>query len=188
MSRLLFLFILCGPVVQAQYFTLDQKDNQLIWTGKAAFSTYSLSGTLEAQDGYMHIRNDSLIRGRVTIDMQSLHSDIKRLKKHLKSADFFEVANYPEAVFEIETEQACTSAEPRKVLGQLTIKGQTHPQVVEITCYRNKETWRLKGHAELDRTDYGVNHHSPSLFSNLGDQAIADTFDLDFDLKWEEKK
>jgi polyisoprenoid-binding protein YceI len=58
-----------------------------------------------------------VIKGIVTIDMNSMFSDSDKLTDHLKNKDFFEVDVYPTAVLVVE------SVADSKLSGVMTIKG-----------------------------------------------------------------
>ncbi|MCB0559128.1 MAG: YceI family protein [Lewinellaceae bacterium] len=60
------------------------------WVGKAAFSTYTLSGTIEAKSGVLSWLEGRIQKASLIMDMQSIQSDIPQLTDHLRSADFFE--------------------------------------------------------------------------------------------------
>ncbi|RYD70038.1 MAG: YceI family protein, partial [Sphingobacteriales bacterium] len=79
----------------------------ITWTG--AKPTGAHSGTFKVTEGSLLINENNLVGGGFTIDINSLNNtdlagdaDSKgKLEGHLKSADFFDVAKYPTAKFEI---------------------------------------------------------------------------------------
>jgi polyisoprenoid-binding protein YceI len=64
------------------------------------------------------------VRASGTVDVASVDSRSEQRDQHIRSADFFDVENYPQIKFE------STSIEPNdgglRVVGNLTIKGITH--------------------------------------------------------------
>jgi polyisoprenoid-binding protein YceI len=71
---------------------------------------------------------------KVLIDVTSLWADDDRLTKHLKSPDFFDVENLPEAIFESTAIEAAEGG--YTVTGNLTLHGVTKsiafPAQIEI--------------------------------------------------------
>jgi polyisoprenoid-binding protein YceI len=68
----------------------------------------------------------------VTIDAASIDTRIEKRDTHLKSADFFDVAKYPNITF--KSAKVEKSGEGKlKVTGNLTIKATTKPVVLDVT-------------------------------------------------------
>ncbi|MEL6674081.1 MAG: YceI family protein [Bacteroidota bacterium] len=176
------LFFSLG-LAPAQTWLLEVKQSQVDWTGKAAFSAYSLSGTLSPAWANFTLADGTMTSAQLTINMKSLAASDKDLQKHLRSKDFFEVKKYPKASFTL-TEPVKLAPGEAKLSGRLTIKGETHP--IQFTALMAKEQgqWSLKGKMVIDRTKYGIYYNSPNFFDNLKGQAIADEFELAFDLRF----
>jgi polyisoprenoid-binding protein YceI len=163
--------------ITAQKLDLIGKESNLTWTGKAAFSSYSLTGTLKAKAGFIKIADNTITDLKIIINMKSLNHENKDLTKHLRGKDFFEVNTFPEAFFEIY--------EPIKIvdnkailLGKMTINGITKEEIISVLI--NKKSMSFE--CELNRTDYGVKFNSPSFFKKMKENAIADNFLLNGEL------
>jgi polyisoprenoid-binding protein YceI len=96
-----------------------------------------------------------------TIHVASIDSQDADRDAHLRSADFFDVERHPDATFE------STSIEPDRVVGNLTLKGVTHPVefAAEITG-AGTDPWGnerigIDLDGEIDRTDFGVDWNAP---------------------------
>jgi polyisoprenoid-binding protein YceI len=75
----------------------------------------------------------------------------KDLIGHLSSADFFAVDTFPTASFVI------TGVEEGKVMGNLTIKGKSNPETIEISNLVVTDTEvTVTGKFVIDRQKYGV--------------------------------
>jgi polyisoprenoid-binding protein YceI len=166
----------------------DQKDikvseSTVVWKGHKV--TGSHEGTINLKSGHLEMENGKLTGGSFTVDMASiactdLEGEYKgKLEGHLKSDDFFGTANHPTASFTM-TQVAATGADTYEVTGDLTIKGKTHPISFVMTVNGNKAMAELK----VDRTKYGIEYKSASIFSALGDKAIYDEFDLNVALQF----
>lgn len=87
----------------------------------------------------------------VTINMDSV--TIGTVTQQVKSADFFDVANNPTAIFTapIRPEGAGYVAD-----GFLTLRGQQMPVVLTFSLQIEDDVARMSGHAQLDRRDWKV--------------------------------
>lgn len=73
------------------------------------------------------------------------------LTGHLKSGDFFDVANHPTASFEI------TRVEGNTAYGNLTVRGQTHEEkVTDINVSEEGGSVTATGNLTFNRQKYGV--------------------------------
>lgn len=111
--------------------------------------------------------------GKVTleIDANSINSGTPDFDKHLKTADFFNVARHPTIKF-VSDKFVYEGDKLKEVTGNLTLLGKTHPitfKANQFTCYPNPiaKTEACGGDfvAEIDRTqwgmDWGVNMGMP---------------------------
>tara|TARA_B100000886_G_scaffold334653_1_gene290494 strand:- start:3209 stop:3823 length:615 start_codon:yes stop_codon:yes gene_type:complete len=158
------------------------KECVINWTGSKV--TGSHEGTVELKSGYLiYNKQENLIGGDFIIDMTSIIcTDLSgkgkaSLESHLKSADFFDVGNFPLANL------AIVSAEKKDVgvyemTGMITIKNI--PQKVVFKANIEERTAFTK--LTLDRTLFGIIYKSGNFFKELADKAIYDDFELDIKL------
>ena len=90
-------------------------------------------GSVQLVSGSIDISETSDVNGRFIVDLNSMkcfdltnEGTNKKLIGHLKSDDFFDVANYPEAVLDLISGKNI-SGNNFEFSGNLTIKGRTHP-------------------------------------------------------------
>jgi polyisoprenoid-binding protein YceI len=97
------------------------------------------------------------------VDVNSINTHIEARDNHLRSADFFDVANYPKMTF---TSTAISKAKQKNyynVKGNLSMHGITKPVSV-VLVYRGstvnqmnkKKTYGYQVLATLKRSDFGV--------------------------------
>lgn len=180
------IFLMFGILslnAQGTDYQLEKSKSELTWTGFAALTTYKMSGNIKPESGALHFNNDKLEGGMIIMDMKSLNAEVKQLETHLKQKDFFEVEQYPKAKFLITTVQQSGSTYNLK--GQLTIKDVTQEEDIRIKILEVDGQLFISGKAKIDRTTYGIYYNSSNFFQNLGEQAIADEFELDFNLIFE---
>ena len=139
--------------------------------------------------------NDSVVEsGTFVVDMKSLEvtdlegDDKMKLEKHLKGTvkgqegDFFNVNEFPEAIFEVT---GISTLDGKTMLqGNLTMKGVTKNVEFPVSISMNGDTLELTSEPfVIDRTKWGVNYGSKSVFDSLGDKFINDEIELTINLK-----
>lgn len=167
--------------IEADKKEVNTEDSNVTW--KAYKVTGSHTGTVNLISGALHFEEGKLSGGDFTVDMTSLIStDLEgeykgKLEGHLKSDDFFGVANHPTSTL-VFTNVEASGKNSYKVTGDLTIKNITKPVTFDVSVYGSKATATMK----IDRAAYDVRYGSGSFFDNLGDKTIYDEFDLVVDL------
>ena len=154
-------------------------------TWKAYKVTGSHTGTIDLISGALLFDQGKLTGGEFEVDMPTLVStDLEgeykgKLEGHLKSDDFFSVANHTTSKL-VFTKVTATGKNAYEVTGNLTIKGISKPVTFDVSIYGSKATATMK----VDRTDYDIKFKSGNFFENLGDGVIYDEFDLVVDLEF----
>lgn len=114
------------------------------------------SGTVQAPDG-----DFSKATVNVTIDASSIDTGVEDRDAHLKSADFFDAANFPELRFAGKRVQPRSLSEI-DVIGDLTIKGITREVVLRVEQHgQAKDPWgnvraAFSAKTSIDRKDFGL--------------------------------
>ena len=96
-----------------------------------------------------------------TIDVSSINTRDEQRDAHLKSADFFDVANYPAITF--RSTAVRQDGDDLAVTGDLTIHGVTRQVVLKVEgpTPENKDPWGnlrigASGTTKIKRSDYGL--------------------------------
>ncbi len=109
--------------------------------------------------------------------MTSLYQENKQLSGHLRAKDFFHVKKHKTAVFTIEEPLEVTSK--NCILnGTMTIKDTSNKEQVKVTITMQEGIISIAFDHKMDRTTYGINYNSPSIFKSLKENVIADDFTL----------
>lgn len=156
------------------------------------FGTMKTGGNLAAENG-------QLTSGTITADVNTLLTDPTAvdpaqnegkkstdLDTHLKSADFFDVAKYPNVKFDITKvedlaagTESKTEGANKKISGNLTIKGKTvnvtFPAKVEVT----ENQISIASKFPVDRTNWGLSYGAEG---DPKDWMISKDFDLDLNI------
>jgi polyisoprenoid-binding protein YceI len=140
-------------------YTVNAEKSRIDWIGakKGDFHT----GFFPIKSGSVVVDGGKLKGGKFVIDLAGVKvTDAAgdRLTGHLKSAEFFDVAKYAEASFEIATVNY-TSQSAAEVTGTLSVKGNSVP-VKFVVNVRGADDKGFFGQAFLtiDRTLLGVNY------------------------------
>lgn len=113
--------------VAGTIFAVDTVQSQLIWKGTKVSGAHE--GTVKIKSGSIVVDNGAITGGNFVLDMNTINStDLEgeykdKLDGHLKADDFFAVATFPEASFEITEVKAGATAADVVISGNLTIKG-----------------------------------------------------------------
>jgi len=114
------------------------------------------SGSVNAPDG-----DFSKATVDVTIDASSIDTGVAQRDAHLKSADFFDVAEFPELRFAGKRVQPRSGTEV-EVVGDLTIRGITREVVLRVEQHgQAKDPWgnvraAFTAKTSIDRKDFGL--------------------------------
>jgi len=99
------------------------------------------------------------------IDVNSINTREPDRDKHLKSADFFDVANHPTIKFQ-STKVEADGPEGYKVTGDLTIRGTTREVVLNVIgpTPEIKDPWGYtrrgaEGTAKISRKEFGLTYN-----------------------------
>ncbi len=98
----------------------------------------------------------------VRVDAASIFTGTEQRDDHLRSADFLDAAKYPELVFRSTRAEAGDDEHEYRLIGELTIRGQTHPVVFDLEFqgssvdpYGNVRAG-FEGKATINRKDWGL--------------------------------
>lgn len=117
-------------------------------------------------------RNVSASSVQVTLPLAGLTSFVPAFDKHLRSADFFDAASYPNVTFKSSNVES-TGKNKLKVTGDLTIKDQTRPVVLDVTLNKaaqhpvsKRATIGFDATTTIKRSDFALDELTP----NVGDE------------------
>ena len=165
---------------------ISKANSEITWKGYKVTGKHF--GSIELKKGMFNYEDGQLKGGEIWIDMSTIKvEDIQgeyaqKLEGHLKSDDFFGVANFPTAHFKITRVVSRGTPGDYKVIGDLTIKEST--KEIKFLANVSEESGKMVATADItiDRSDYNVRYGSGSFFDNLGDKTIYDEFDLSLKL------
>ncbi|HEY0706500.1 MAG TPA: YceI family protein, partial [Polyangia bacterium] len=122
----------------------------------------------------------------VKIDANSINTREPNRDKHLRSADFFDVAKHPELVFK-STKIEKAGKDKYKVTGDFTMRGVTKPLVLQVVAPSKelKNPWGVATRAvtatgKLNRKDWGLEWNKAL---EAGGVLVSDEVTLDVQLQ-----
>ncbi|NND63222.1 MAG: YceI family protein [Flavobacteriaceae bacterium] len=168
-------------------FNVNVDESTILWKGSKPLGSHN--GTIALASGTVMVKDGAPAGGKFSIDMNTitdldLEGQMKdNLEAHLKGTvegkegDFFNVTEYPFASFEMT---GVTEADGTTMVnGNLTIKDKTNPVSFPAAISVEENMMTLKSEPfTIDRTKWGVNFGSKSIFDNLGDKFIDDEIEL----------
>lgn len=105
----------------------------------------------------------------VTLPMSGLSSHVAAFDEHLRSAELFDVANFPQATFKSTKVEAAGEGK-LKITGALTIKGVTKPVVLDATINQianhpmsKQPSAGFDAVATIKRSDFGLGLYAPAV-------------------------
>ncbi|MQW91518.1 polyisoprenoid-binding protein [Acinetobacter wanghuae] len=162
-------FTLAKPVT----YTIDPTHTATVFTWNH-FGFSMPSGNFSDIQGKIVVDNDKPANSsvNVTIPLSSLNTNVGALDEHLKGADFFDAAKYPNITFKSTKVQAL-GKNRYKITGNLTVKDVTKPVVLDAVLNKQGEHPMAKVPAigfnattSFDRSAFGVGGYVP----NVGDK------------------
>lgn len=155
-------------------------------------------GVVDVTEGKVMVDNGTVTGGSFTIDLNSIENhDLEgdmnaRLVGHLKSEDFFHTEEYPKAVFQIVSVEAKEGVAPEggvqpthEITGNLAMRGVTKsitfPAAISVTDSKVEAT---TNEFAINRTLWGVNFKSKTIFAEFKDDFIGDMINLKFDVEF----
>jgi polyisoprenoid-binding protein YceI len=97
---------------------------------------------------------------KITIDAASINTRNERRDNHLRSNDFFGVAQFPQIVL-VSKKITKTADKKYTITGDLTLRGVTKQIEVPLTqVFYDDNRGRFRARFEINRKEYGINYNS----------------------------
>lgn len=170
-----------------QNLSVDTSASSISWLGSKPVGG-SHDGTISIKEGSLTIDGDSLVSGNFVIDMKSIkNNDLgdeatkQQLVGHLESADFFDVATYPESSFAITKAEKIAGNDSINYMISGNLKMKDAEKNISFGAKITKENDQYKAVSvpfTIDRTQWNVKYNSKSVFAGLKDNIINDDIQL----------
>lgn len=137
-------------------WVLDPAASTATFSHKTYWGLSTVRGTFGELAGSGEILADGSGRGRLEIAAASLGTKNGQRDRHLRSADFFNVAEHPKLIIDV-TSATAQDSDSLQITGTLTAAGTTRP--LSATGKVNEATAQavtLTAEADIDRADFGM--------------------------------
>lgn len=144
-------------------FKVDEKRSSIEWKGSAP--THSHTGGFKVSGNLQTDATGKIAGGDFTIPISSISNfDLKedaprmQLLNHLKSADFFNLAIFPEARFHItRVDMQDNTASSATITGDFTLIGKTISMQLPATIEMRGDEISAQSNFKLNRLKWGMN-------------------------------
>lgn len=162
--------------------SIDTSASAVMWKG-VMVGMYDHSGTVKLNSGNVIVADGKITGGTFEVNLNTINPTDENYKPeedrtpeklvgHLSSDDFFNVAQYPTATFEI------TGSEGTTVMGNLTVRGKTNPEKVEnVVISEENGMVKMTGDLTFDRKKYDVAFTHP-----MKEMVLSDDVNLNISL------
>ncbi len=124
----------------------------------------NVKGSFEKHTGTVEIDDKDITKSKVevSIDTNSINTNVQKRDEHLRSADFFNVAKFPTMTF-VSKKVATAGKDNLKVTGDLTLHGVTRQVVLDVEglSKESKDPWGnmrrgATATTTINRKDFGL--------------------------------
>jgi polyisoprenoid-binding protein YceI len=162
-STFLASLMLAGPVLATTY-TLEPNYTQVVLSWDHLGYSFP---TAQIAQGRGTIEFDAMAPTKASVTVRlplaMIASGVPDLDEHLKAADFFDVAKYPEATFKSIKVAKGMTADRLRVTGNLEMRGVTKPVTLDVVILKVGKNARtgiatvgFNATAKLKRSDFGL--------------------------------
>ena len=165
-------------------FTIDPAHSEIGFTARHAMVT-KVRGTFDTFTGTATSgKNLEGAAISVDIDAASINTRNEGRDGHVKSADFFDVENFPKITF-TSTSVTAKGDDELEVTGELTIKDVTKTVTIdfefegEVVDSFGATRAGFEGELEINRTDFGLTWNAPLKTDGV---LVSEKIKLNFDI------
>jgi polyisoprenoid-binding protein YceI len=124
----------------------------------------NVKGNFDRHTGIVDINDKDITRSKVevSIDTNSINTNVKKRDEHLRSADFLDVSKFPTMTF-VSKKVARAANDRLKVTGDLTLHGVTREVVLDVEplSRESKDPWGsfrrgTTATTKINRKDFGL--------------------------------
>lgn len=168
-------------------YPIDLNESRVEWTGRNLINKHW--GTIGVKSGEIRITDGIFSGGEFVLDMTNIlctdlaDTDLHDvLITHLKSDDFFDVENYPEARFAIQAVEMLYDAPGAinvQLTGDLTLRGHVKSITLNASAGLTEEGKpAAQASCSIDRTHWNIIYGSGKFFTRLAGHVVNDEIDL----------
>jgi polyisoprenoid-binding protein YceI len=174
--------------LSTEKYAVDAATSTIEWKGFKPAGNHN--GTINLENGIINTSNGNITSGSFLIAMGSIivkdipaeDKNNAKLLGHLKTPDFFDVENHPNAAFEITGIEGLDGK--TMLSGNLAIKGVKNNITFPVTVVDEDDSFSITSETfTIDRTKWDIKFKSKNFFENLGGKFINDEIELKINVK-----
>lgn len=172
---LIFLWVTTTAWAQIPTWKIVPDQSNIIFT--ATQNNAPISGKFNTFAGEIHFDANQLneSKAHIMVDISSINTSYQAIADTLKTADWFDVKNFPKAEFKTN-KIAKLNSNKYQVDGSLTILNKSKPQSLSFELVENtKDKVKIQGNFSIKRTDFGIGKGEWS-----GTDEVADEVKVNF--------
>jgi polyisoprenoid-binding protein YceI len=135
-------------------WALDAARSEIGLKSKSMWGLVPVKGVFREASGTGTVSATGDATGTITVAARSIDTKNKKRDDHLRSADFFDVANTPDITFAVE--QVTPSSDGVTVTGALTVRDRTRPVSFAARVSGDEAQVELDGELQVNRGDFGL--------------------------------
>jgi polyisoprenoid-binding protein YceI len=137
-------------------WNVDPSRSTIAFKAKSMWGLAPVKGRFTEFSGDGQITDARTVFGRIDVKAASLDTKIGKRDEHLRSADFFEAAKFPD-ISVVVTAAQVIDGDTVDLRAQITVKGKTAPLPLQAKIAVQADgAVRVSTHATLNRKDFGV--------------------------------
>ena len=147
-------------------WTVNPKQSTLAFKTKSMWGLVWVKGRFSQFSGEGQITDTQTVFGRIDIKAESLKTGLGLRDRHLRSADYFEAAKFPD-ISVVVTGAGAIDGDNVDLRAQLTIKGSTVPLPLRTTVtVLDDGSVRVSAQATVNRNDFSVDGNVIGMISD----------------------
>ncbi len=168
------LFAFGVNAAQAAPYAIDHAHTQ-VWFNVSHMGFSELTGQFRKLDGQLNFDPADMTKSsvKVSIPVDGIDMNDDKLNTHLKSADFFDAAKFPNMEFKSNKVEK-VSENVLKVSGDLSIHGVTKPATLDVKINKVADHPMMKVPAvglsastTIKRSDFGIKYGVPAVGDDI---------------------
>jgi polyisoprenoid-binding protein YceI len=147
-------------------WNVDPERSTIAFKAKSMWGLAPVKGRFKEFSGDGQITDTPTVFGRIDIKTASLETGIRKRDEHLRSADYFEAAKFPDISVVITSAEGI-DGDTVDLRAQLTVKGTTAPlPLTTKIAVLDDGAVRVSTQATIDRKDFGVDGNMMGMITN----------------------
>ncbi|HLY48791.1 MAG TPA: YceI family protein [Solirubrobacteraceae bacterium] len=142
------------PSLAQGCWRIDPTRSRVEFRARTLWGLGTVKGEFERYEGTLDLERSPAIE--LTIDAASLSTNLSFRDRHLRSADFFDVAHHPEVRFVSDTAEL--DGDRLKVRGRLEVAGKSLPLELDGQVRRIGDEFEIDVRTPADHRQLGMSH------------------------------